>query len=115
MPLKTAKPKASVQSIASSTGTNNATLQEEVESLRRQLAESESYTATLQVTIKVCNTSAFTDLDYKYIAAAIQQQQSRDQSRDCFLTDALSASTYWLPKQLDLSLLSDSKDPTYMS
>ena len=60
--------------MASSTGTNDATLQEEVESLWRQLAESESHTATLQTTIKeVCNTSMFTDLDYKYIAAVMQQ------------------------------------------
>ena len=73
MPLKTAKLKALVQPIASSTGTNDATLQEEVKSLQRQLAESELYTATLQVTIEVCNTPAFTDLDYKHIAAAIQQ------------------------------------------
>ena len=79
--------------MASSTGTNDATLQEEVKSLWRQLAESELYAATLQATIEVCNTPVFTDLDYKHIAAAMQQQQSRDQSRDCSLTDALSAST----------------------
>ena len=79
MPLKATKLKALVQPIASSTRTNNATLQEEVESLWRQLAESELHAATLQATIEeVRDTPTFTDLDYKRIAAAMQQQQSRD-------------------------------------
>ena len=61
--------------MASSTRSKNATLQGEVKSLQRQLAESELCTATLQATIEdTCDTPAFTDLDYKRIAAAMQQQ-----------------------------------------
>ena len=84
--------------MVSSTGTKDVTLQEEIESLRRQLAESELCTATLQTTIEeTCNTLALTDLDYKRIVAAMQQQQSRDHSRDCrdcSLTTALLESTH---------------------
>ena len=84
MPPKGAKPKASVQPMASSSRTEDATPQEEIESLRRQLAESESRAATLRATIEeVRDTPAFTDLDYERIAAAMQQLQSRDQSTDC--------------------------------
>ena len=58
--------------MVSSTGTEDVTLQEEIKSLRRQLAESESHAATLQTTIEeTCNTPALTDLDYKHIAAAM--------------------------------------------
>ena len=106
--------------MASLTGTENATLQEEIESLQRQLAESELYTTTLQITIKETqDTPAFTDLDYKHIAAAMNQQRSRDQSqdqdcRDCSLT-ALSEKERQSSKQPDPPLLSDSKDPIYTS
>jgi hypothetical protein len=110
----------SVQPIASSTGSENATLQEEVKSLWRQLAESESHTATLQATIEETqDTPAFTDLDYKHITAAMHQQRSRDQSQDWDRRDrsitALSEKERWSPKQPDPPLLSDGKDPTYTS
>src|SRR5277367_153708 len=83
MPPKAAKPKASAQPMASSTGTEDTTLQEEIESLRRQLAESESNTATLRATIEETrDTPALTDLDYERIAAVMQQMQSQDNSRD---------------------------------
>ena len=104
--------------MASSSGTEDATPQEEIESLRRQLAESESRAATLRATIEeVRDTPAFTDLDYERIAAAMQQLQSRDQSIDRRgrSTTAPSESTRWSPKQLDPPLLSDGKDPTYTS
>ena len=107
--------------MASLTRTENTTLQEEIESLQRQLAESESYAATLQTTIKETqDTPVFTDLDYKHIAAAMNQQCSRDQSqdqdcRDRSLTAALSKKEHRSLKQPDLPLLSDSKDPTYTS
>ena len=119
MPPKSAKLKAPAPPMASSTGSNEAALQEEVESLRKQLAESESRTATLQATIEETrNTPAFTDLDYERIAAAMQQQQSRDHSRDRrdrSLTAALSESTRRSPKQPDPPYLSDGKEPTYTS
>jgi hypothetical protein len=122
MPVKGAKPKAPVQPMASSTGTEDATLQEEIESLRRQLAESESRAATLRATIEETrDTPVFTDLDYERIAAAMNQQRSRDQSqdqdwdrRDHSLT-ALSEKERRSPKQPDPPLLSDGKDPTYTS
>jgi hypothetical protein len=106
--------------MASSTGSENATLQEQVESLRRQLAESESRTATLQATIEETrDTPAFTDLDYERIAAAMNQQRSRDQSQDRDRRDrsitALSEKERRSPKQPDPPLLSDGKDPTYTS
>ena len=83
MSLRGAKLKAPAQPMASSTGTENAISQEEIESLWRQLAESESCAATLQTTIKETqDTPVFTDLDYKHIAAAMNQQCSRDQSQD---------------------------------
>jgi hypothetical protein len=106
--------------MASLTGTENATLQEKIESLQRQLAESESCAATLQMTIEeTWDTPAFTDLDYKHIAAAMNQQCSKDQSqdqdcRDRFFT-ALSEKEHRSLKQPDPLLLSDSKDPTYTS
>jgi hypothetical protein len=120
MSLKTAKLKASAQPMASSTGTENAILQEEIESLQRQLAESESCAATLQTTIEeTWDTPAFTDLDYKHIVAAMNQQHSRDQSQDQDCKDrsltALSEKERRSLKQPDPSLLSDSKDPTYTS
>ena len=121
MATKGAKTKAPAQPMASSTGTENATLQEEIESLRRQLAESESRAATLQATIEETrDTPAFTDLDYERIAAAMHQQRSRDQSqdrdrRDHSLTAALSEKERRSPKQPDPPLLSDGKDPTYTS
>jgi hypothetical protein len=121
MPPKTAKPKALVQPMASSTGTEDATLQEEVESLRKQLAESKSRAATLQATIQEQtesrDTPAFTDLDYERIAAAMQQLQSRDQSTDyrARSTTAPLESAHRSPKQPNPPLLSDGKDPTYTS
>jgi hypothetical protein len=120
MSLKTAKPKVSAQPMASLTSTENATLQEEIESLQRQLAESESCAATLQMTIEETqDTPVFTDLDYKHITAAMNQQCSRDQSQDQDYRDrsltALSEKERWSLKQPDPLLLSDSKDPTYTS
>ncbi len=83
--------------------------------MQRQLAESESREATLQATIEeTCDTLALTDLDYERIAAAMQQQRSRNQSTDRSLNTGLSKST-WSPKQLDLPLLSNSKNLTYTS
>jgi hypothetical protein len=83
MPVKGAKPKALVQPMASTTGTEDATLQEEIESLRRQLAKSKLRAATLRATIEETqDTLAFTDLDYERIAAAMNQQRSRDLSQD---------------------------------
>ena len=81
MPPKVAKPKAPT---ASSSRAEDVTLQEEVESLRRQLAESEARTATLQATIE--DTPALSDYDYERIAAAMQQRQPTDpliDRRDC--------------------------------
>jgi hypothetical protein len=102
--------------MASTTGTEDATFQEEIESLQRQLAESESRAATLRATIKETrDTLAFTNLDCERIAAAMQQQQSRDQSTDRSLTTALLKSTHQSLKQPDPPLLSDSKDLTYTS
>ena len=66
MPPKVAKPKAPT---ALSSRAEDVTLQEEVESLRRQLAESEARTATLQATIE--NTLALSDHDYERIAATL--------------------------------------------
>ena len=63
---KVAKPKAPT---ASSSRAKDVTLQEEVELLRRQLAESEARTATLQATIE--NTLALSDYDYKCITATL--------------------------------------------
>ena len=71
MPPKGAKPKAPM---ASSSRAKDATLQEEIELLRKQLAESEACTATLQATIEetlIRDTLALTDFDYKCIIAAI--------------------------------------------
>jgi hypothetical protein len=63
--------------------------------LQRQLAESKLRTARLQATIKeTCNTLAFTDLDYKHLIAAMQQQQSKDQFTDCSFATALLELTY---------------------
>ena len=77
MPPKVTKPKASAPPMAPSAGTEDATLQEEVETLRRQLSESESRAATLRATVETTrNTPAFTDLDIERIAAAMLQQQS---------------------------------------
>jgi hypothetical protein len=106
--------------MASSTGSENATLQEQVKSLQKQLTESELYTVTLQTTIEETqDIPVFTDLDYKHIAAAMYQQCSRDQSQDCNQRDcsitALSEKECQSLKQPDPPLLSDSKDPTYMS
>jgi hypothetical protein len=115
MPPKITKPKALVQPMASSTGTEDATLQEEVETLRRQLVESESRAATLRATIEETrNTPAFTDLDYERIAAAMLQQQLRDRSQDRRV-DSRPESDRRSPKQPDPPLLSDGKDPTYTS
>ena len=114
MPPKGAKPKAPM---ASSSGAEDATLQEEVESLRRQLAESEARTATLQATIEetpIQDTPALTDFDYKCIAAAIQERQSTSDRRRS-PTAALSESTRRSPKQPDPPLLSNRKDLTYTS
>ena len=59
--------------------TKDATLQEKVETLQRQLAEAKSYTASLQATIKETQDAlAFTDLDIKRIVTAMLQQQSQD-------------------------------------
>ena len=121
MPLKTAKLKALVKPMASSSGTEDATPQEEIKSLQRQLAKSKLYAATLQATIKEqtksCNTLAFTDLDYKCIAAAIEQLQSRDQSTDyrAYSTTAPLELARCSLKQLNPPLLFNSKDPTYTS
>jgi len=125
MPPKGAKLKAPALPMASSTGTNEAALQEEVESLRQQLAESESRAATLQATIEETRDTpapapapAFTDLDYERIAAAMQQLQSREHSRvrrDRSLTAAFSESTRWSPKKPDPPYLSDGQEPTYTS
>jgi hypothetical protein len=74
MPPKGAKLKVL---ITLSSGAEDATLQEENELLQRQLAESEACTATLQATIEEPITRdilVLTDLDYKYIAAAIQER-----------------------------------------
>jgi phage gp16-like protein len=81
--------------MASFIRTKEATLLGEVESFQRQLAEFESYAAALQATIKeTCDTLALTDLDYKRIVAIMQQQQqSRNQSKDCSFTTALLEST----------------------
>jgi septal ring factor EnvC (AmiA/AmiB activator) len=116
MATNRAKAKAPAQLIASITRTKDATFQKEIESLQRQLAESKSRAAMLQATIKETrDTLAFTDLDCERIAAAMQQQQSRDQSTDRFLTTAFLKSTYQSLKQPDPPLLSDSKDLTYTS
>ena len=66
MPPKVTKPTVPT---TSSSRAENVTLQEEVESLRRQLAESEARTATLQATIE--NTPALSDHDYERIAATL--------------------------------------------
>ena len=70
MPPKGAKPKVL---ITVSSRAEDATLQEKVELLRRQLAESEARTATLQATIEETPTRdpVLTDFDYERIAAAI--------------------------------------------
>jgi hypothetical protein len=121
MPTKGAKPKAPAQPMASSAGMENATLQEENESLRKQLAESESRTATLRATIEETrDTPAFTDLDYERIAAAMHRQHSRNTSQDRdrrerSLTAAFSELERRSPKQPDPPLLSDGKDPTHTS
>jgi hypothetical protein len=106
--------------MASLTSTENAILQEKIESLQRQLAESELCAVTLQTTIKETqDTPAFTNLDYKHITAAMNQQCSRDQSQDQDCRDrsltALSEKEHRSLKQPDPSLLSDSKDSTYTS
>jgi hypothetical protein len=106
--------------MASFTRSKNATLQKQVKSLSKQLAESGLYTVILQTTIKETqNISVFTDLDYKHITAAMYQQCSRDQSQDHDRRDrsttALSEKEHRSLKQPDPPLLSDSKDPTYMS
>src|ERR1700722_20873886 len=97
-------------------GTEEVTLQEEVETLQRQLAESESRAATFRATIEQFReVPAFTDLDYERIAVAMQRLQSRDRSQDRSVTAALSESTRRSPKQPNPPLLSDGKDPTYTS
>jgi hypothetical protein len=105
--------------MASSAGTEDATLQEEVETLRRQLAESESQAAMLQATVETtCNTPAFTDLDIERIASAMLQQQLRDQTQDRrerTSTNSRPESDRRSPKQPDPPLLSNGKDPTYTS
>ena len=79
MPLKVTKLKALAQPMAYSARTKDAILQEEVKTLWRQLAESESWAATQQATVETThNTPAFTDLDIERIAAAMLQQQLRD-------------------------------------
>src|SRR5579871_1896567 len=122
---KGAKLKAPAPPMASSTRTNEAALQEEVESLRQQLAESELRAATLQATIEetydtpaLAPAPAFTDLDYKRIAAAMQQLQSRDNSRVCrdrSLTAAFSEPTRRSLKKPNPPYLSDRQEPTYTS
>ena len=96
MPPKGAKPKAPM---TASSGAEDATLQEEVELLRRQLAESEARTATLQATIEETPTRdpVLTDFDYECIAAAVQERQSTDHlgyRRERSLTATLSKLTY---------------------
>ena len=96
--------------------TEEVTLQEEVETLQKQLAESESRAATFRATIEQFReVPAFSDLDYERIAVAMQRLQSRDRSPDRSVTAALSESTRRSPKQPDPPLLSDGKDPTYTS
>ena len=70
MPPKGAKPKAPM---ASSSGAEDATLQEEIELLRKQLAESEARTATLQATIEEtpARDLVLIDFNYECIAVAI--------------------------------------------
>jgi hypothetical protein len=115
MPPKVTKPKASAQPMSSLAKTKDATLQEEVETLRRQLAEAESHAASLQATIEETrDASALTDLDIERIAAAMLQQQSQDR-RERSHPDSRPESDRQSLKQPDPPLLSDGKDPTYTS
>ena len=113
MPWQGAKPKAPVPPMASLAGTKNATLQDKVETLQRQLADSQACAASLQATVEEARPAPpLTDQDIERIAAAMLQQRSLDQ-REHSPTDSCPESDWRSPKQLDPPLLSNSKDPTY--
>ena len=79
MPRRGAKPKAPVPPMASSAGTEDATLQDEVETLRRQLADSQARAASLRATVEEAwPAPPLTDRDIERIAAAMLQQRSPD-------------------------------------
>jgi hypothetical protein len=115
MPRQGAKPKAPVPPMASLARTEDATLQEEVETLRRRLADSQVRAASLQATIKEAQPALpLTDRDIERIAAAMLRQKSPDQ-RERSLTDYHPESDRRSLRQPDPPLLSDGKDPTYTS
>jgi hypothetical protein len=112
MPRRGAKPKAPVPPMASSAGTEDATLQDEVETLRRQLADSQARAASLRATVEEARPAPpLTDQDIERIAAAMLRQDRRERSP----TDSRPESDRRSPKQPDPPLLSDGKDPTYTS
>ena len=112
MPLKVTKPKAP---IASSAGTEDATLQDEVETLRRQLADSQARAASLRATVEEARPALpLTDQDIERIAAAMLRQRSPDR-RERSPTDSRPESDRRSPKQPDPPLLSNGKDLTYTS
>jgi hypothetical protein len=101
--------------MASSAGTEDATLQDEVETLRRQLADSQACAASLRATVEEARLALpLTDQDIERIAAAMLRQRSPDR-RERSPTDSRPESDWRSPKQPDPPLLSDGKDPTYTS
>jgi hypothetical protein len=117
MPPKQARMKRTTPGMASATETDEPSL---VEVLRRQLAESQAQTATLQAALDERTdrqeTPAFTDHDYDRIAAAMRRQQSRSLSTD---SDARTPTPIEAPRrsarQPDPPQLSDGDDPTFAS
>jgi hypothetical protein len=95
--------------------TKDATLQDKVETLRRQLADSQACEASLWATIKEAWPAlSLTDRDIERIVAAMLRQRSLDRREHSF-TDTYLESDQRSLKQPDLPLLSDSKDLTYTS